>query len=93
MPGLYLALRMSGSSGCRVQLLAPQDGADRRPARLEPGCADAGLIVFNPVAWRYADGRLTLIAAKGHDVSLVFRADGSFWKDPPSGAALALKPQ
>jgi hypothetical protein len=91
VPGIYGAVRSSGPSGCRIRLLAAGPDALRRPASLEPGCADAGLIVFNPVAWRYEEGRLTLFAAKGHDVSLVFSADGSFRKDPPSGAELRLK--
>lgn len=89
MPGRYAVLRSQGRSGCTLTLGTAAAGADRFVAGLGKGCQDKGMMIFSPVAWRYAGGQLTLTAAKGHEVTLVFTREG-FRKDPPSGAELRL---
>ena len=56
-----------------------------------PGCRDSGITVFDPVAWRYAAGHLTLKARRGHAVNLVPLGDGRWRRDPDIGVTLVLR--
>jgi hypothetical protein len=89
LPGTWAVMRLSGPSGCVVTLGTTATTSGRLAAGLAEGCQDKGMVIFSPVAWRYEAGRLTLTAAKGHEVTLVYTRDG-FRKDPPSGAELRL---
>ena len=62
-------------------------------ANLEAGCADTGMKIFDPVAWRLDKDRLTLVAKRGHETVLLHQADDTWTKDPAvrSGALLSLK--
>ena len=51
---------------------------------------DTGLTIFDPVGWRYAGGRLTLVARRGHGTDLVFE-NGQWRKDPAVGAPLLMR--
>ncbi len=96
LPGTYAVMRQPGREICRMV----PDGKPAANAAAKPGqklarfvgtCADTGFATFDPVAWRLSDGRLSLVARKGHEVALSYGADGVWQKDPPSGAALMLK--
>ena len=77
---------------CRVSLgFAMLDASGRYEARLLDGCHDSGLQVFDPVAWRYEAGRLTLQARRGHQVSLISERDGQWRRDPDVGTTLVLR--
>lgn len=84
LPGRYVMMRQPNREACRIALSA--GGA----AVLAPDCSDTGLTIFAPAGWRYASGRLTLIARRGHSLDLVFEA-GQWRKDPNVGAPLMLR--
>ncbi len=89
--GRYAVMRQPGREVCKLALTAtPSETAGATVASFEGSCADTGLTIFSPVAWRYTAGRLELIARKGHKVELVFE-DGQWRKDPAVGAPLLLK--
>ncbi|AMJ61907.1 AprI/Inh family metalloprotease inhibitor [Bosea sp. PAMC 26642] len=88
LPGRYAVMRQQNREACRIALNAGPVG--RAPAAIESGCQDTGLLIFDPVAWRYEAGRLTLLARKGHSVELVFE-NGQWRKDPAIGSTLMLR--
>jgi len=55
------------------------------------GCHDAGIAAFDPVAWCYEGGRLTISARRGHEVALVSEREGQWRRDPEVGATLVLR--
>jgi len=92
--GLYALDRFSEKDVCRITLdAAPLLGADKgaSQARLMPGCHDSGITVFDPVAWRFANGHMTLKARRGHAVNLVPTGDGRWRRDPDIGATFVLR--
>ena len=60
-------------------------------ASLSPGCRDQGIMVFDPVTWQVAGGRLVLTARKGHKTHLDAQPDGSWKKDAAEGKPLSLR--
>jgi hypothetical protein len=91
LPGRYSMMRQAGREACRIVLNAgPPASTGRLPAAFEGNCGDTGLTIFDPAGWRYAAGRLSLIARKGHSVELVFE-NGQWRKDPAVGAPLLMK--
>ena len=92
VPGVYVVDRYLEREVCRVSLGgAMLDASGRHEARLLEGCHDTGLQVFDPVAWRYEAGRLTLEARKGHEVTLISERDGQWRRDPDVSATLLLR--
>lgn len=92
LPGVYVVDRYLEREVCRVSLgVAMLDASGRYEARLLDGCHDNGLQVFDPIAWRYEAGRLTLQARRGHQVSLISERDGQWRRDPDVGAMLLLR--
>jgi hypothetical protein len=91
--GRFIILREADKDvGCLLTL----DGAARGPggnkAQLAPACRDQGIVVFDPVSWRYDRGLLVLRARKGHDARFQYHADGVWRKDPKDGGKpLGLK--
>jgi len=89
LPGRYVLMRQQNREACRLVLsAAAADG--RQPASFEGLCPDTGLTIFDPVGWRYAGGRLTLVARRGHGTDLVFEG-GQWRKDPAVGAPLLMR--
>lgn len=88
-PGIYALDRFRDQDVCRLDLL--EGDASRAPVRIRDGCRDSGLSVFDPVAWRYASGRLTLTAKRGHSVDLVATGDGRWRRDPDIGTTFVLR--
>lgn len=91
VPGRYMLMRQQNREACRI-ILAPGPAAPggSTPASFDGICRDTGLTIFDPSGWRYASGRLTLIARKGHGVDLIFE-DGQWRKDPAVGAPLMMR--
>lgn len=85
-PGLYALDRFQERDTCRIVL----DGAGGG-VRVLPGCRDGGLEVFDPVRWRYAEGRMTLSAKRGHSIDLVPNGDGRWRRDPEVGTTFVLR--
>lgn len=85
-PGLYALDRFQERDTCRITL----DGAGGA-VRIVPGCHDGGLEVFDPVRWRYAKGRMTLTAKRGHSIDLVPNGDGRWRRDPEVGTTFLLR--
>ena len=83
--GTYRVDRLRQQGTCRLGFAA--DGT----AKLLPGCRDEGLQVFDPVAWRFADGRITMVAKRGHTIDLVPNGDGGWRRDPETGVTLVLR--
>ncbi|HVL70462.1 MAG TPA: AprI/Inh family metalloprotease inhibitor [Beijerinckiaceae bacterium] len=90
LPGIYLVDRYLEREVCRIELgLLP--AGERLQARLLEGCRDLGLSAFDPTAWRYAAGRLTLTSRRGHEVTLISERPGQWRRDPEVGATLILR--
>ncbi len=88
LPGRYSVMRQQNREACKL-VLTPGP-LDRAPAALEGPCQDTGLTIFDPAGWRYAAGRLSLVARKGHSLDLVFE-NGQWRKDPAVGAPLMMR--
>ena len=92
LPGTYVVDRFLERQVCKVSLSpAMRDALGHHEARLLEGCHDLGLRIFDPVAWRYEAGRLTLQARRGHEVTLISERDGQWRRDPTIGATLLLR--
>jgi hypothetical protein len=91
LPGTYAVDRYTEREVCRVALAALRLDPTRYEARLLDGCRDAGLRAFDPIAWRYEGGRLTLTARRGHEVTLISERDSHWRRDPEVGATLILR--
>lgn len=89
LPGRYVLMRQQNREACRL-VLSPAAADGRQPAAFEGLCPDTGLTIFDPVGWRYAGGRLTLVARRGHGTDLVFE-NGQWRKDPAVGAPLLMR--
>ncbi|MER2264089.1 AprI/Inh family metalloprotease inhibitor [Methylobacterium oxalidis] len=88
-PGVYALDRYQDQDVCRLSL-APAAGASA-PVHILEGCRDSGVAIFDPVTWRYASGRLTLVAKRGHVVNLVPTGDGRWRRDPETGTTFLLR--
>ncbi len=88
-PGLYTLDRFVEKDTCRIRLVS--GGEEMRAVEMQEGCRDGGLAVFDPVGWRFAEGRLTLVARKGHTVDLVAVGDGRWRRDPEVGTTFVLR--
>lgn len=92
IPGAYVVDRYSEREVCRIDLgRAMLTGSGRFEARVLDACRDLGMAAFDPVAWRYEAGRLTLTSRRGHEVTLVSERDGHWRRDPEVGATLILR--
>jgi len=83
--GTYRLDRMRQQGTCRLGLAS--DGT----VKLLPGCRDDGIEVFDPVTWRFANGRMTMVAKRGHTIDLVPNGDGGWRRDPETGVILVLR--
>ena len=85
--GRYIIMREgSRDVGCMLTLDATARGlGGGLKAQLAPACRDQGIVVFDPVAWRFERGRIFLTARKGHQAGFEGHADGIWWKDPQEG--------
>jgi hypothetical protein len=84
-PGFYALDRFQERDTCRITI----DGGGG--VKIVPGCHDGGLEVFDPVRWRYANGRMTLTAKRGHSIDLVPSGDGRWRRDPEVGTTFVLR--
>ncbi|MFJ5368737.1 AprI/Inh family metalloprotease inhibitor [Bosea sp. CER48] len=89
LPGRYVLMRQQNREACRL-VLSPPPASGPGTAAFEGSCQDTGLTIFDPTGWRYAGGRLTLVARRGHGTDLVFE-NGQWRKDPPVGAPLLMR--
>jgi hypothetical protein len=85
-PGIYALDRFQERDTCRITLDAAGGNV-----RIVPGCHDGGLEVFDPIRWRYANGRMTLTAKRGHSIDLVPSGDGRWRRDPEVGTTFVLR--
>ncbi|WP_039894193.1 AprI/Inh family metalloprotease inhibitor [Methylobacterium mesophilicum] len=85
-PGVYALDRFQERDTCRIALDGTGGGV-----RIVPGCHDGGLEVFDPVRWRFANGRMTLTAKRGHSIDLVPSGDGRWRRDPEVGTTFVLR--
>ncbi|MGL4812863.1 MAG: AprI/Inh family metalloprotease inhibitor [Beijerinckiaceae bacterium] len=95
LAGAYRLTRDSAGHACALQLtLTPTRiwGAegDVLLAHLTGECADEGLRIFSPAGWRMAEGRLFLVAKKGHSIGFSRDGNGRWYRDPPAGRPLLL---
>lgn len=82
--GLYTLDRFVEKDVCRV-ILRPD------AAQVQEGCRDPGLALFDPTAWHYEAGRLTLVARRGHSVELIPVGEGRWRRDPEIGTTFVLR--
>ena len=93
LAGRYNILREADKDmGCLLTLDGTAHGPGGNKAQLAPACRDQGIVVFDPVGWRFDRGNLILRARKGHDARFLYHADGVWRKDPKEGGkTLGLK--
>jgi len=92
--GRYSILREAGKdTGCMLTLDDKSAAKGGFKASLAPACRDQGIVIFDPVGWRLAGGRLELTARKGHSAQFDLQPDGTWLKDPKQGKGLGLKKQ
>lgn len=93
--GRYSVLRDAGKeTGCTITLDEKAKGPKGTlKALLAPACRDQGIVIFDPVGWSLANGRLALTAKKGHRTHYDRQADGTWAKDAKEGKALMLRKQ
>ena len=93
MAGRYAVLREVGKeTGCTITLDEKVKGPKGTlKALLAPACRDQGIVIFDPVGWTIAGGRLALTAKKGHQAHFDKQADGTWTKDTKEGKPLILK--
>jgi hypothetical protein len=92
LPGTYVLDRYSEREVCRIDLgRALLNASGRYGVRVLEGCRDLGMVAFDPVAWRYEAGRLTITARRGHEVTLISEREGQWRRDPEVGATLILR--
>ena len=90
--GTYVVDRYAEREVCRIDLGRAMVAASGRfEVRLLDGCRDRGLAAFDPVAWRYEAGRLTITSRRGHEVTLISERDGWWRRDPEIGMTLILR--
>ncbi|TXM75650.1 hypothetical protein FV226_02905 [Methylobacterium sp. WL12] len=85
--GIYALDRLLNRDVCRLDL----GGGPGAPVHLLPNCRDTGIEVFDPATWRTGEGRMTLVAKRGHVVNLVPAGDGTWRRDPETGVAFVLR--
>ena len=95
LAGRYAVLRDAGKeTGCMITLDDKAKGPKGSfKAMLAPACRDQGIVIFDPVGWTLANGRLALTAKKGHQAHFDRQADGIWAKDAKEGKALLLRKQ
>lgn len=92
LAGRYSVEREAGKdAGCLLIIDNQAKVQGGYKASLAPGCRDQGIMIFDPVGWRLANGRLVLIARRGHTTHLDLQPDGTWLKDPDEGKPLILK--
>lgn len=90
--GRYSLLREGGKdTGCMLTLDAAAKVQGKGKASLAPGCRDQGIVIFDPAGWEIINGRLVLVARKGHKAHFDAQTDASWKKDPGEGKPLSLK--
>jgi hypothetical protein len=90
--GRYSLLREGGKdTGCMLTLDIGAKAQGRGKASLAPGCRDQGIVIFDPAGWEIINGRLVLVARKGHKAHFDAQSDASWKKDPAEGKPLSLK--
>jgi len=89
LPGTYALDRFHAKDVCRVALLPGPAAA--APVRVLDGCRDSGLSVFDPVTWTSRPGHLDLVARRGHAVGLVPSGEGTWRREPETGAMFVLR--
>ncbi len=74
----------------KTQPNAPSSSAGQKAALVD-GCQDRGMQIFSPDAWRIDNGKLVLIARKGHELVLIPGQAGAWRKEKTSGEPLELQ--
>lgn len=91
--GRYAILRDgTKDTGCMLTLDDKARGPKGNKAQLAPACRDQGIVIFDPLGWRFEKGKLVLTARKGHDAHFEFHSDGTWQKDSKAaGKPLGFK--
>jgi hypothetical protein len=90
--GWYQIVRAGGKeTACKLAFLSTEAvTASAKAAALDEKCADKGMLIFKPIAWRKEGDQLILTAGRGHELTM--SKSGEFWtKAVPSGEELLLK--
>jgi hypothetical protein len=92
--GRYAVLREDNrDTGCMITLddhARAANGSAFR-ATLAPACRDQGIVIFDPMGWQVAAGRLVLTARKGHTAQFELQPNETWLKDAKEGKPLTLK--
>jgi hypothetical protein len=93
MEGWYQVQRAGGkASSCKLALLSAEGPeAGTKSAGLDERCADQGMKIFRPVAWRVEEDSLILTAKRGHELGMKRLPAGGWTKAVQSGEELVLK--
>lgn len=96
LAGVYALARSRDGEGCAIELQRlpgprPKKGGAVWTAALASSCRDEGLRIFDPAGWQYDNGRLFLVARKGHSIGFSADGPGGWRKDPAEGRPLWMR--
>jgi hypothetical protein len=85
MVGDWAVARGTGKPNCTLTLSKNQAGPDALVLKIKPGCGNALVTRFNPVAWRMDEGDLVLLSPRGESWQFE-ETDTNSWQRVPESS-------
>ncbi len=85
MVGDWAVARATGKPICMLTLAKSPAGPDALALKIKPGCGDALVTRFNPVAWRMDQGELVLLSPRGQSWQFE-ENDANTWQRVPESS-------
>jgi len=85
LAGDWTVAHAAGKPVCTLTLAKAAAGTDVLVLKIKPGCADALIMRFNPVAWRMDEGELVLLSPRGESWQFE-QNDANSWQRVPESS-------
>ena len=85
LAGDWAVARGTGKPVCVLTLAKSPAGSDALVLKIKPGCGDAVVTRFNPVAWRVDEGELVLLSQRGESWQFE-QNDANSWQRVPESS-------